>query len=138
MDLHGKCLCGGVTFTVKSETGNVGACHCSLCRTWSGGVVMALEDAEDLKIADETMLGVYKSSDWAERCFCRTCGTNLFWRSPEYGHVIVMAGAIAEQDRLQFTRQIYIDNKPAHYEFANPTANLTEAEFLAQFSGEDG
>ena len=33
-----------------------------------------------LKIEDTTHLGVYRSSDWAERCFCNKCGTVLFYR----------------------------------------------------------
>ena len=41
---------------------------------------MAIEVGSSLKIEDDTHLGVYRSSEWAERCFCTKCGTSLFYR----------------------------------------------------------
>ena len=31
--MQGKCLCGGVRFTLSGEIPNLYQCHCSLCRT---------------------------------------------------------------------------------------------------------
>ena len=135
--LTGKCLCGAVTFQALSKEGNVGACHCKMCRTWSGGVLFAVEDAHELRIEGEANLGVYKSSDWGERCFCKNCGTNLFWRSEQFGHTAVMAGNIIEEDKLRFAQQIYIDQKPGYFSFSEPTMKMTEAEFTAQFTQTD-
>ena len=135
--LDGKCLCGAVTFTVNSPNRHVGVCHCKMCRTWSGGVVFALEDATDLQISGEDSMTVYKSSDWGERCFCKVCGTSLFWRSPTFGHTAVMAGALTDTTGLEFTSQIFIDSKPDYYDFANDTKKMTEQEFLAQFAQTD-
>ncbi len=133
--LSGSCLCGAVKFTLASENSQVGACHCSMCRTWSGGVVFALDEIRDLKVTGEESMSVYKSSDWAERCFCKTCGTNLFWRSEQLGHTVVMAGAIENQSALKFVSEIFVDAKPAYYAFSNETKKYTEAEVLAQFAG---
>ena len=33
-----------------------------------------------VSVADEQALGVYASSDWAERVFCSTCGVRSFAR----------------------------------------------------------
>jgi len=133
-ELTGKCLCGAITFTVASPSGRIGACHCKMCRTWSGGLVFAIEDARDLVISGEENLGVFKSSDWGERCFCKTCGTNLFWRSEQFNHTAVMAGSIEQEDRLTFASEIYVDRSPGYFAFANETNKMTEAEFLAQFA----
>lgn len=132
--LTGSCLCGSVKFTVTAKNNQVGACHCSMCRTWSGGVVFALDEVSELKITGEESLGIYKSSDWAERCFCKTCGTNLFWRSGQLEHTVVMAGAIEDQSSLKFSSEIFIDAKPDYYAFANETKKLTEAEVMAMFA----
>jgi hypothetical protein len=35
---------------------------------------------------------------------------------------------------FEFTEQIFIDRKPAYYDFANQTVTLTEAEVLAKFA----
>ncbi len=132
--IPGKCLCGAVQFTVTAKKPNVGVCHCKMCRTWSGGVVFALSEVEALDISKDDNLGIYKSSEWGERCFCKTCGSNLFWRSPSYDHVAVMAGALDDSVALNFTSEIYTDSKPAYYAFANDTKKMTEAEFVALFA----
>lgn len=132
--LSGRCLCNAVSYTLESATGHVGACHCSMCRRWSGGVVLALVDASNMKISGEGNMAVYKSSEWGERCFCKTCGTNLFWRSPTFNHTAVMAGALVEQDKLTFVSEIFIDEKPAYFDFINETHKMTGPEFVAQFA----
>ena len=76
--LSGGCLCGAVRFTAAPKSGEVGACHCGMCRKWTAGPFLVLDCADTLKVDDPTNLGVYRSSEWAERCFCKTCGTPLF------------------------------------------------------------
>ena len=51
-----------------------------MCRRWSAGPFFAIECGATLKVEDPTQLGVYRSSEWAERCFCKQCGTPLFYR----------------------------------------------------------
>lgn len=135
--VSGGCLCGAITYT-STTNGKVGVCHCSMCRRWSGGPAFALEHSADLHVTGDEHLTVYKSSDWGERCFCKTCGTNLFWRSPTYNHVSIMAGTLTDDAALTFTNQIFIDNKPGYYDFANETKNMTEAEVIAMFTANDG
>jgi hypothetical protein len=40
-----------------------------------------------------------------------------------------------EKQQWQLAEQVFIDNKPGYYSFAEKTRNLTEAEIIAQFSG---
>ncbi|MDX2290306.1 MAG: GFA family protein [Hyphomicrobiaceae bacterium] len=134
-EITGRCLCGAISFTATAKVDQdgkvaVGACHCGMCRTWSGGVLLAVDEASDLRVDGEDRLAVYKSSDWGERCFCRTCGTNLFWRSPSLGVLAIMAGALDDQSGLSLTKQIFIDEKPAHFSFAEPTQTYTGEEFV--------
>lgn len=141
-DVSGKCLCGSVSYTAKAKChdskAHVGACHCNMCRTWSGGVLFAIEDTSDVVVTGEDNIAVYKSTDWGERCFCKTCGTNLFFRMPQYQMVVIVAGSINEQDRLTFKQQIFIDRKPHYFTFENKTAEMTEAEFMAKYASPDG
>src|SRR5678809_1096464 len=37
----GTCFCGEVTVEVSGEPEGMGYCHCSSCRSWSGGPVNA-------------------------------------------------------------------------------------------------
>jgi len=79
----------------------------------------------------------YRSSDWAERGFCATCGTHLFYHLLPTDEYIVPAGLF--QDRaFELTSQIFIDEKPAYYEFANHTPTLTGEQVFAQFAQATG
>ena len=47
-DLTGGCLCGAVRYTAGAEALGNAACHCGMCRSWSGHVwasVMVPKDA---------------------------------------------------------------------------------------------
>ena len=91
-------------------------------------------DAGSLKFASDASLGVYQSSDWGERCFCKSCGTPLIWRARDGKQAVVSAGALDDKKGLQLASQIYVDEKPSYYEFANNTANMTGAEFIAMMT----
>ena len=39
-ELDGRCLCGAVRITVRDLNPAVSACHCSMCRRWSGSAFM--------------------------------------------------------------------------------------------------
>jgi hypothetical protein len=109
-------------------------CHCGMCRRWSGGAFMAVGCGKSLEIADETDLGVFRSSEWGERAFCKKCGSSLFWRGVHDGSVAVSMQAFSEPERFNFVEEIFIDDKPANYAFANETRRLTGAEVVAAYA----
>lgn len=135
-EVDGRCLCGTVTFRAKAASSDVGACHCSMCQRWTAGPLLALDiNPASLVIGGEGSLGIYRSSDWGERCFCKTCGTALFWRSRDGQHAVVSAGALYDKSDLNFASQIFTDEKPSYYQFANKTAEMTGPEFIAAMTG---
>ncbi|WES90560.1 GFA family protein [Dickeya fangzhongdai] len=127
---QGRCLCGAVTITVpESCTHDVYVCHCGMCQKWGGGPLMAIESQHDVMIEGKEHIGFYRSSDWAERAFCRTCGTHLFYRLLEPEIYSLSAGLFSDgQKRL--VSQIYIDNKPDYYDFAQQTPMMTEQDVI--------
>ena len=133
--LSGGCLCGAVRFTALPEKAEMDVCHCGMCRKWSGGVFMAVP-CSGVSVADEQALGVYPSSDWAERVFCKTCGTSLFWRLREGGdgHVAVAFQAFDDLSSFTFAEEIFIDEKPALYAFAGERSRKTGAQVIAEFA----
>ena len=136
--MAGGCLCGAVRFTARPKNGDLGVCHCGICRRWSAGPFFALECEGPVEIADEANLGVYRSSEWAERCFCKRCGSVLFYRIVGKGFSAVSAEAFDDRSGLRFVSQIFVDDKPPYYDFANATHNMTGAEVFAAFSGQQG
>ena len=133
----GQCLCGKVKFRLVGEVHEVGACHCDMCRRWTGGPAFAVDGDYDVEIDGEESIVFYRSSDWAERGFCGTCGSNLFYRIVESGKMLSKAGALDDQSDLSFVSQIFIEEKPDWYAFANKTKNMTGSEVFAMYAPQD-
>ncbi|WP_041522146.1 GFA family protein [Gilvimarinus agarilyticus] len=132
----GSCLCGAVTIHANALKTSVGACHCSMCRKWSGGPLMVLDCGESLTIKGEDNLSRFDSSEWAERAFCKRCGSHLFYRLKPNNLHLVAAGIFEYLDSLVFDHQVFIDEKPEYYAFANQTHNMTGEEVFALFSND--
>ena len=130
----GSCLCGAVGIIAKSINKLVGACHCSMCRKWGGGPLLAVDCGQNVSFEGEENISVYNSSDWGERGFCKKCGSHLFYRLKENKQYIIPAGLFEDQEFFVFDHQVFIDHKPAFYSFANKTTNMTEAEIYEMYS----
>jgi len=96
-------------------------------------VLFALESVADLSIAGEEHITAFRSSEWAERAFCKHCGTHLFYRLIDGSHWAVTAGLFEHADWI-FDQQLFVDEQPAFYGFANETKKLTGSEVFALFS----
>ncbi|MHA1164428.1 MAG: GFA family protein, partial [Alphaproteobacteria bacterium] len=116
----------------------VGACHCTMCLRWASGPFLELDCGDAVAFEGEENIVRYKSSDWAERGFCGTCGANLFYYLLPTGEYMMSAGAFDDQSGLKFTNQVFIDEKPDWYAFANETKNMTGAEVFALYAPKDG
>lgn len=145
MKRTGSCLCGDVTYEIENTPTKVGACHCVMCRKWSGGIYLAVHLTKDqVTFKGEEHIECYKSSDWAERGFCKTCGSSLFYRvtapGPNEGDLHLAFGTIDDQSGMYLEEEIFIDRKPEGYSFAQDTAKMTSDQMFALFAeaGETG
>ena len=123
----GSCLCGAVTLSTTTMNPYVAACHCNMCRKWGGGALMAVECSSDVSFEGEENIGIYQSSEWAERGFCKQCGSHLFYRFKQSNQYYIPAGIFDSEEGL-----VFIDEKPEYYSFANKTKNMTGEELFAQ------
>jgi len=130
----GRCLCGAVTFRASPKNLDVHVCHCGMCRRNVGGPLFAVDVDGPINIDDESSLGVYASSDWGERGFCKTCGTSLFWRMRDGSMQNVHACAFDDVSGFRLGGQIFIDEKPDFYNFAEDTPKLTGEQVFAMFA----
>ncbi|PCJ22905.1 MAG: aldehyde-activating protein [SAR86 cluster bacterium] len=134
----GGCLCGEVQFTAENMGNTLGACHCTVCRKWGGGPFMEVDCGQNVSFKGEEHISVFNSSDWAERGFCKQCGTHLFYRLKESRAHMMPVGLFDDASGLVFNQQVFIDEKPSYYCFSNETKELTGAELFAKFtSGSD-
>ena len=132
-EAKGACVCGSVTFVAAEAEKAVGACHCSICRRWCSGPFLAVNCGGDVSFSSEAHVGIFDSSAWAERGFCNQCGSALFYRLKQSGQYLMSAGTFTDQGTLTFTRQVFIDDRPAYYHFANETHEMTGAEVFAKY-----
>ena len=133
-DRHGNCLCGAVRITAKDAGNTVGACHCKMCRRWGGGPFMEIDCGTEVTFAGDENVRVFASSDWAERGFCKQCGTHLFYRLKATGNYSVPIGLLEDDEQLEFRHQVFVDERPSYYEFSNNTRDMTGAELIAKFN----
>lgn len=133
----GSCLCGAIRFSIEKADPNIGACHCSICRKWGGGPLIAVDCGSEVSFEGKDNITVYNSSDWAERGFCKQCGTHLFYRLKESQQHIVPVGLLNDNNTFNFDHQIFIDEKPSYYSFANKTSDMTGAEVFAKYASPD-
>ncbi|WP_243701569.1 GFA family protein [Sodalis ligni] len=112
----------------------VSACHCGMCRKWSGGVFLSLDVKDSLEITQGESLGLYASSEWARRGFCTHCGSSLFWQSADGQQACVSYAALEltdkDREELLLASEIYINEQPDFTRFKQEGARLTEADFL--------
>jgi len=133
MELSGKCLCGAVKFTAEVPKRGHGVCHCTMGRRWSGGPFFGVR-VQRVSFDDQTSLGRYASSDWAERGFCKACGTSLFYYLRPMGMYSMSTGAFDDSASFRVTSEIFVDRKPEGYALAGDHPRLTEAETLAKLA----
>ncbi|WP_295461638.1 GFA family protein [uncultured Pseudomonas sp.] len=136
LERHGQCLCGAVQLDCRLDNTDVSACHCQTCRRWGGGPLLAVECAQPPVIGGGDALGIHASSDWAERGFCIHCGTHLFYRLKAEPHYAIPVGLLEGED-WTLASEVFIEEKPAWYCFANQTRQLTGAELFAEHGQPD-
>ena len=90
-----------------------------------------------VSIEGEDSVSVFDSSKWAERGFCSQCGTHLFYRLKGTGDHMIPVGLFDDDDALVLDHQVFIDEKPEFYSFAEKTSQMTGAELFAKYMPPD-
>lgn len=114
--LHGACLCGANRFTLPGPAGDVTACHCRQCRQISGHFSASFDAAEArLHWQTGSALAEFATSGGAQRGFCTTCGSSLYFRAAD-GSFSVEAGAIDGPTGGRLTGHIFTADKADYYD----------------------
>jgi hypothetical protein len=116
----GGCLCGAIRYELRGTLRPVINCHCKMCQRAHGHFAAYTSlAAEGLTLAGAEALAWYRSSDLAERGFCRRCGSSLFWRPLAGGTVSVAAGSLDEPTGLATAGHIFVDEQGSYYELTD-------------------
>lgn len=119
----GRCQCGNIRYSVSGPMREVIACHCKQCRRTVGSYFMATNAAADEVSIEDTAgtLTWFRDADydWAERGFCKRCGSNLFWRADDSGTISITAGSIDEPSGVHVAAHIFVADKGDYYKIAD-------------------
>lgn len=132
--MQGHCLCHAVAITTDA-TPELHACHCGMCRQWSGSPAFAFA-AQNPDIQGAEHIRRYQSSDWAERAFCAHCGTHLYYHLLGTDDYYLYAG-LFPHEKFTLKSQIFIDCQADYAALAADTPKLSEAQFLATMQAEE-
>jgi hypothetical protein len=135
--MKGSCLCGAIEVSAPDHK-DIGLCHCSMCRRWSGGPMFAVHCGPGVTFSGKQQPARYKSSEWAERGFCAVCGTHLFYHLLPTDEYMLPAGIFGDAVDFRLASQIFIDEKPDYYDLSNKTPMLTGEQVFAQFTEGQG
>lgn len=117
MTAQGSCLCGGVTFEVTGNIPDPIACHCSMCRKWTGHYEVSTEvDRSQLRITRADDLRWYQSSVKVRRGFCGTCGASLFFDPPHVAWIAISMGAFDKPTGATLEKHIFVADKGDYYD----------------------
>ena len=118
--MKGSYLCGAVAFEVDKIPESYRACHCTACRKSGGHYWSAIPvDNADFRFTEDRGLKWYRSSDWAERGFCKECGASLFFRPLGKGIIEVAPGSIDWPTGTMLAGHIFVGFKGDYYELAD-------------------
>jgi len=131
--MKGSCLCGAIEVTAGDQS-DVDVCHCTMCRRWGGGSpLFAVHCGQGVTFGGSQKPALYRSSDWAERGFCPTCGTHLFYHFLPTDEYMLSAGIFGDEVSFSLSQQVFFDEKPDFYQFANDTPTMAGDPLTAQF-----
>jgi len=123
----GGCLCRGVRYAVSGPLRGIVVCHCEQCRRTSGHFA-AMTSAPKANVAltsSQTLLW-FRSSATAERGFCATCGSNLFWRPIGSDTMSITAGSLDTPTGLAIEKHIFVGDKSDYYQIHDHLPQLDQ------------
>lgn len=125
------CLCGKVSIIVKDFHSEISACHCSMCRKW-GPDRFFLFQQEAVKTSPSLLRNQLQDTNplIGQRGFCRNCGSNLFYYLIPTDSYDIPIDLFTDESESCLKLEIYYDQKPHYYDFANDTDKKTEDEIM--------
>jgi len=118
--VDGGCYCGRVRYQAKGVNRLVTECHCSQCRKQSGHRYASTgAKTSDIEIDGADNITWFRASADAERGFCSTCGSHLFWKQSTEDYSGILAASIDGPSGLRVEKHIFVENKGDYYDISD-------------------
>jgi hypothetical protein len=127
----GSCLCGDVAFELEGAPTLVRNCHCSRCRRARSAAYATnvFYPADRLHwTRGQECIAEYKlpGARFFATAFCRRCGSSLPRVSPERGIVVVPAGSLDTDPRMQPMAHIHVASKATWFDITDSLPQFAE------------
>lgn len=129
-------MCGEVTVRATMADPIMRACRCDMCRQHTSSMFLSLT-VDEGSLVFEGPVKTYRSSDWAERGFCGTCGSTLFYGMIADGQRRPSAGLFKDAAHARLTGEYFTDNAPT-YALSGTHTKMTTQETIALFAPDLG
>ena len=130
----GGCQCGAVRYALYAEPTNPHVCHCRMCQKAFGTYFAPFAGVPPRDFAwVKGAPAVFKSSEAAERGFCRDCGTPLSFRFLDKDRISVSLGSLDDPSRVVPAKQYGVESRlPFVATLTNLPGTTTEDDVAAQ------
>lgn len=119
-EITGGCYCGAVRYKAANVRRGVSECHCSQCRKQAGHRYASTGGkTSDVSVSGVNNITWFRASPHAERGFCSTCGSHLFWKSSNQDAVAILAASVDEPSGLRLARHIFVADKGDYYDISD-------------------
>jgi hypothetical protein len=136
-DTHkGTCFCGAVEVEVTGAPEDMGYCHCSSCRSYSGAPVSAfmLWRTENVRVVGGAeLLGGINKTGFSDRRFCTRCGGHVLVHNPTLGLTDVLPATLPT---VAFTPSVHLNYAEAVLPMRDGLPKLKDFPREAGGSGE--
>jgi hypothetical protein len=112
--IHGRCLCGHVSYEYTGSVGPANYCHCEDCRRCTGSAfnIGVRFDLGEFRIVSGSPKGFTTQGESGReltRHFCPECGSPIFTSSPKHpDYVYVKAGGLDDPLIVEATHQNWV------------------------------
>ena len=127
--IEGSCLCGAITYTVKSDLLFLYHCHCVECRRFSGAsnATNATIVAADLNISDpHKKLKTYALENGG-RHFCSDCGSPIYSSADGGEFSSLHCGSISNLPEKKIEANLWVSEKCPWTEIDESLQNFPRA-----------
>lgn len=135
-EIAGQCLCGAVQVKARLTKPILRACHCDMCRRHTSGMFISLPTEQDSQQVSGPAKS-FRSSEWAERGFCETCGSTLWYATIGDGQRHLAAGLFDDAGGAAMRFEFFADRCPQGYALAGDHRRMSTEETIAMFTGGD-
>ena len=134
--ITGGCQCGAVRYALSEAPTEPSVCYCRMCQKAFGSYFAPLGGVPTVAFAvTRGSLAVFKSSDQAERGFCRDCGTPLTFRYVERPRISVSLGSLDHPESVLPKSQYGIEGRLSFFStLTNLPAEQDEPELVRRIA----